>query len=90
MKSSTGATAGGVAAVDEHGGVVSPGGVGYDIDCGVRLMTTRLVVDELRARLRQIALELQRDIPAGVGATRRGHHDQGRAPRAGGGGQRMR
>src|SRR5213080_2993185 len=49
---------GGVAAVDEDEGVVSPGGVGYDINCGVRLMTTKL------------AEALQRDIPAGVGASR--------------------
>src|SRR5690242_10699031 len=38
---------GGVAAVDEEEGVVSPGGVGYDINCGVRLMTTKLAVDEV-------------------------------------------
>ena len=61
---------GGVAAVDEHEGVVSPGGVGYDINCGVRLMTTKLAVDELRPRLRALAHELQRDIPAGVGSSR--------------------
>jgi tRNA-splicing ligase RtcB len=61
---------GGVAAVDEREGVVSPGGVGYDINCGVRLMTTKLVVDELRPRLRQLAEQLQRDIPAGVGSSR--------------------
>ncbi|MCU1281453.1 MAG: hypothetical protein JWM53_4999 [bacterium] len=60
---------GGVAAVDEDEGVVSPGGVGYDINCGVRLMTTRLVVDEVRPRLRKLAEALQRDIPAGVGAS---------------------
>ncbi|HEX6839639.1 MAG TPA: RtcB family protein, partial [Polyangia bacterium] len=61
---------GGVAAVDEHEGVVSPGGVGYDINCGVRLMTTKLVVDEVRPRMRKLAEQLQRDIPAGVGASR--------------------
>ena len=60
---------GGVAAIDEEEGVVSPGGVGYDINCGVRLMTTRLAVDEIRPRLHAIALQLQRDIPAGVGSS---------------------
>jgi tRNA-splicing ligase RtcB len=59
---------GGVAAVDVDEGVVSPGGVGYDINCGVRLMTTRLAVDDVRPRLRRLAQRLQRDIPAGVGA----------------------
>jgi tRNA-splicing ligase RtcB len=61
---------GGIAAVDEDEGVVSPGGVGYDINCGVRLMTTRLLVDEVRSHMRKLALQLQRDIPAGVGASR--------------------
>jgi tRNA-splicing ligase RtcB (3'-phosphate/5'-hydroxy nucleic acid ligase) len=60
---------GGVAAVDEDEGVVSPGGVGYDINCGVRLMTTQLVVDEVRPALHALALQLQRDIPAGVGSS---------------------
>jgi len=60
---------GGVAAVDEGEGVVSPGGVGYDINCGVRLMTTKLSVDEIRPRLHALALQLQRDIPAGVGSS---------------------
>src|SRR5207248_5515991 len=59
---------GGVAATDADEGVISPGGVGYDINCGVRLMTTRLVVDEVRPQLRKLAEQLQRDIPAGVGA----------------------
>ena len=60
---------GGVAAIAaDDDGVVSPGGVGYDINCGVRLMTTGLVVDELRPRLHALALALQRAIPAGVGA----------------------
>ncbi|MCA1664415.1 MAG: RtcB family protein [Myxococcales bacterium] len=69
---------GGVAAVDEHEGVVSPGGVGYDINCGVRLMTTGLLVDELRPRLRKLAEELQRDIPAGSEtALRRGSEQVG-------------
>src|SRR5438034_11596989 len=43
---------GGVAAVDEHDGVVSPGGVGFDINCGVRLLSTNLTLKEVRPKLR--------------------------------------
>src|SRR3989454_3874842 len=46
---------GGVAAFDEHEGVVSPGGVGYDINCGVRLLRTPLTIGEARAKLPQFA-----------------------------------
>ncbi len=60
---------GGVAATDpEAGGVVSPGGVGYDINCGCRLMTTHLQYDEVRPRLRDMVNGLYRDIPCGVGS----------------------
>src|SRR3990170_3943582 len=61
---------GGVAAFDEHEGVVSPGGVGYDINCGVRLLRTPLTLDQVRPRLRQLADTLYRQIPSGVGASR--------------------
>ncbi len=61
---------GGVAAFDEHDGVVSPGGVGYDINCGVRLLRTPLTMDQVRPRLRQLADTLYRQIPSGVGASR--------------------
>jgi tRNA-splicing ligase RtcB len=61
---------GGVAAFDENEGVVSPGGVGYDINCGVRLLVTPLTIDDLRPRLRQLADTLYRQIPSGVGASR--------------------
>jgi tRNA-splicing ligase RtcB len=60
---------GGVAAVDPERGAVSPGGVGYDINCGVRVLTTRLEADELRPRLREVVARLFRDIPTGVGAS---------------------
>jgi tRNA-splicing ligase RtcB len=60
---------GGVAAVDLDGGAVSPGGVGYDINCGVRVITTALPADELRPRLHAAAAALYRDVPAGVGAS---------------------
>jgi len=49
---------------------VSPGGVGYDINCGVRLLRTPLHVEEVRPRLRQLADTLFAQIPSGVGASR--------------------
>lgn len=58
---------GGVAAVDEEEGVVSPGGVGYDINCGVRLMTTALQFEDIRDRMHPLVAQLFRDIPTGMG-----------------------
>lgn len=61
---------GGVAAFDaEAGGVVSAGGVGFDISCGVRTLRTGLRVDEVMRVQRGLADRLFRDIPAGVGST---------------------
>jgi tRNA-splicing ligase RtcB len=60
---------GGVAATDpERGGVISPGGVGYDINCGVRLLRTDIPIQELRPRLRELMTDLFQTIPTGVGA----------------------
>ena len=61
---------GGVAAFDEEEGVVSPGGVGYDINCGVRLLATPLSIAEVRPRLVALVDALYRTIPSGVGASR--------------------
>jgi len=61
---------GGVAAVDLEEGAVSPGGVGYDINCGVRLVTTALSAGDLRPRLHAAAAQIYRDVPAGVGSSR--------------------
>src|SRR5512141_1930981 len=61
---------GGVAAVDAEHGAVSPGGVGYDINCGVRVLTTGLDADALRPALHAVTAQLFRDIPTGVGASR--------------------
>ena len=61
---------GGVAAFDEDEGVVSPGGVGYDINCGVRLLATPLAIQDVRPRLRELMDALYRAIPSGVGAAR--------------------
>jgi tRNA-splicing ligase RtcB len=59
---------GGVCATDPNeGGVVSPGGVGYDINCGVRLVRTNLHVDEVRPKIQGLVEALFRRIPAGVG-----------------------
>jgi tRNA-splicing ligase RtcB (3'-phosphate/5'-hydroxy nucleic acid ligase) len=59
---------GGVAAFDLDAGVVSPGGIGYDINCGVRLLRTSLAVDELRARLGPLVEALYKYVPSGVGS----------------------
>jgi tRNA-splicing ligase RtcB len=66
---------GGVAAFDSStGGVVSPGGVGYDINCGVRLLASRLEGRDLETHQKALADALYRRIPAGVGSKRRGEH----------------
>ena len=59
---------GGVAAFDEQEGIISPGGVGYDINCGVRLLRTELEAKDLAGKKRQAVNQLFRDIPAGVGS----------------------
>jgi tRNA-splicing ligase RtcB len=60
---------GGVAATDiEAGGVISPGGVGFDINCGVRLMRTNLVEEDVKTRLRDLVYALFNNVPAGVGS----------------------
>ncbi|HEX7096761.1 MAG TPA: RtcB family protein [Acidimicrobiales bacterium] len=59
---------GGVAATDvERGGVVSPGGVGFDISCGVRLLVSPLSGDEIGTRIGALMDELDRRIPSGMG-----------------------
>src|SRR3989442_5956263 len=61
---------GGVAAFDEEEGVVSPGGVGYDINCGVRLLVAPLGIADVRPRLAQLVDALFATIPSRVGASR--------------------
>ncbi len=58
---------GGVAAMDMDEGVVSPGGVGYDINCGVRMLRTDLTHDEVKPHLKELAYGLFGEIPCGVG-----------------------
>ncbi len=60
---------GGVAAFDLEGGIVSPGGVGYDINCGCRLVATNLSLDDLRETLKDLTTALYQNIPSGVGST---------------------
>ena len=60
---------GGVAATETPDGVVSPGGVGYDINCGVRLLALPVTADELGRRVEPLVHELSRAIPAGPGST---------------------
>jgi len=59
---------GGVAAFDAEEGVISPGGIGFDINCGMRLVTTNLTVDEVEPRLDALVDRLYHQVPAGVGA----------------------
>ena len=59
---------GGVVATDVETGVVTPGGVGYDINCGVRLLRTNLGAREVLPSLRQVVDGLYQAIPAGVGS----------------------
>ena len=59
---------GGVAATDVKHGVVSPGGVGYDINCGVRLLRTTLTRKEVEPRIKDIVNQIFADVPSGVGS----------------------
>ena len=60
---------GGVAAFDVDGGVISPGGVGYDVNCGMRLIRTDLTLEDVQPHLERLMTELFRRVPAGVGAS---------------------
>ncbi|MDP3103715.1 MAG: RtcB family protein [Candidatus Methanoperedens sp.] len=59
---------GGVAAFDRDTGILSPGGVGYDINCGVRIIRTSLTADEVRPRMKDLIDLLFNEIPSGVGS----------------------
>ena len=60
---------GGVAATDiEAGGVISPAGVGYDINCGVRLLKTNFQFDDIKDKIKDLVYALFNDIPSGVGS----------------------
>ncbi len=58
---------GGVAAFDYETGIISPGGVGFDINCGVRAITTNLTLKDIKPKLKQLIDDLFRTVPCGVG-----------------------
>lgn len=60
---------GGVAAFDLTEGVISPGGVGYDINCGCRLIATELTLSDVKDKIKDLTLALYQHIPSGVGST---------------------
>jgi tRNA-splicing ligase RtcB (3'-phosphate/5'-hydroxy nucleic acid ligase) len=59
---------GGVAAFDVEEGIISPGGVGYDINCSVRLLSTNISVEEFLKHREEIVNELFKNVPSGVGS----------------------
>ena len=62
---------GGVAATDYEKGVISPGGVGYDINCGVRLLSTTITEKDIRPKLISLAETIFRNVPSGLGSRRK-------------------
>src|SRR4029450_12913955 len=61
---------GGVAAMDvKQGGVISPGGIGFDINCGMRLVVTNLTYDDVKPHVHELVDKLFERVPAGVGST---------------------
>jgi tRNA-splicing ligase RtcB len=58
---------GGVAAFDMDEGIISPGGVGYDINCGVRLLRSDFTEEDIAAKRRELLVEIFKEVPAGVG-----------------------
>jgi tRNA-splicing ligase RtcB len=60
---------GGVAAFDIKDGIISPGGVGYDINCGVRLLRTNLRYEEIKNKIKELVRAIFNNVPSGVGST---------------------
>lgn len=63
-----GAPIGGVSGFDIEDGIISPGMIGYDINCGIRLVKTNLRAQDVKPNLRELVSALHRDVPAGVGS----------------------
>ncbi len=73
IHSGYGFSIGGVAAFDLEKGIISPGGVGYDINCGVRVLATNITEKQLAPKTKQLLHDINRTIPSGVG---RGNKDR--------------
>ncbi len=61
---------GGVAAMDLESGVISPGGVGYDINCGMKLLKSEYLDQDIRPYLENLGTEIQKEVPSGLGRGR--------------------
>ncbi len=59
---------GGVAAFDPDDGIISPGGIGFDINCGIRLLRTNITLDEAAPKMKELMDELFKAVPCGVGS----------------------
>lgn len=67
---------GGVAAMDGEDGVISPGGVGYDINCGVRLLRTELMYDDIKDKTKNLVDAMFNNVPSGLGSKGKVHINQ--------------
>jgi tRNA-splicing ligase RtcB len=59
---------GGVAATDYYEGVISPGGIGYDINCGVRLLSSNIPFETIKANIQELVISLNHHCPSGIGS----------------------
>lgn len=64
---------GGVAAFDLNEGIITPGGIGFDINCGVRVLRTNLTFDEIKDKIKELINEIFKNVPAGLGETGKIH-----------------
>ncbi|MFH1052231.1 MAG: RtcB family protein [bacterium] len=58
---------GGVAATNLNDGVISPGGIGYDINCGIRILKTKFSIDDIKGKINFLSKEIYNEVPSGVG-----------------------
>ncbi|OVE74798.1 RNA-splicing ligase RtcB [archaeon D22] len=63
-----GLSIGGVAAFDKNDGIITPGGIGFDINCGVRLLSTNLTKDDVEPKIKELLEVLFKNVPSGVGS----------------------
>src|SRR3989344_2855824 len=62
-----GACIGGVGAFDLKEGVISPGFIGYDLNCGIRILATNLTIKEMKGKKKEVLHQIARDVPKGTG-----------------------